>query len=408
MGSIAIDDPAFDSARLRAWLYQSGFAPAAPSADGQARWVRYPGDARPGLPGAAVEVRLSRGAGGHLELAFVDSAGHPVEVEKRAFAATGPITAFVDRHYRHYNAGVVGRAARSWCTHLESGRRMLVSLAGAMSTAELGISLAEMIRRGKVHAISCTGANLEEDIFLLMAREHYRHVDWRALSAEAEMSLLAEGFNRVTDVCIPERVMGDMAGLLEAAWAAAIEQGDPPRLPIDWMARALELLFVERPELEARRRDSWVCAALAEGVPIWTPGWADSTLGNALAAWCIRAEVAPHRLLLTDADAMVELVKWYRRPENQHCGFFQIGGGIAGDFAICAVPLITQDLKQPTAPWGYFCQIGDAPASYGGYSGAPPNEKITWGKITSETPRFVIQSDATIVAPLIFGYVLGW
>jgi deoxyhypusine synthase len=89
-------------------------------------------------------------------------------------------------------------------------------------------------------------------------------------------------------------------------------------------------------------------------------------------------------------------------------GFFQIGGGIAGDFAICAVPTLIQDKKRDDVPfWGYFCQISDAATSYGGYSGAVPNEKITWGKLDVETPKFMIQSDATIVAPLIFGYVLG-
>ncbi len=408
MDFIEIDDPTFDAARLRVWLQQAGFGPAGAGEGGEARWVRYPGDARRGLPGEAVEVRLSRGAGGHLRLAFSDPDGRPVEVEPRAFEATGPLTTFVDRHYRHYNAGVVGRAARAWCSHVEAGRKMLVSLAGAMSTAEVGISLAEMIREGKVHAISCTGANLEEDIFVLMAREHYRHVQWRALPAEAEQALLDEGLNRVTDVCIPERVMDDLIGLLKPLWAATVKTGGGPRLAPDWLAEALEVLFIERPELKPRRRDSWVCAALDAGIPIWVPGWADSTLGNALAAWCIAEGVQPHRLLLSDADAMVDLVAWYRRPENQRCGFFQVGGGIAGDFAICAVPLVTQDLREHTEPWGYFCQIGDAVTSYGGYSGAPPNEKITWGKITPDTPRFAIQSDATIVAPLIFGYVLGW
>ena len=87
--------------------------------------------------------------------------------------------------------------------------------------------------------------------------------------------------------------------------------------------------------------------------------------------------------------------------------FLIIGGGIAGDFAICAVPSLIQDLKEEAPFWGYFCQITDAQASYGGYSGAPANEKITWGKLEPSTPRFEINSDASIVAPLIFGYVLG-
>jgi deoxyhypusine synthase len=109
---------------------------------------------------------------------------------------------------------------------------------------------------------------------------------------------------------------------------------------------------------------------------------------------------------------MERLMRWYldncnRAAGGPSVGFFQIGGGIAGDFAICAVPAMIQDLQMDDVPfWGYFCQISDAVTSYGGYSGAVPNEKITWGKLDVDTPKHMIQSDATIVAPLIFGYLL--
>ena len=107
---------------------------------------------------------------------------------------------------------------------------------------------------------------------------------------------------------------------------------------------------------------------------------------------------------------MVQLTEWYKAITQQYSvGFFQIGGGIAGDFPICVVPLMERDLQIKNAPlWGYFCQISDSTTSYGSYSGAVPNEKITWGKLGPETPRYVIESDATIVAPLVFAYVLDW
>ena len=106
---------------------------------------------------------------------------------------------------------------------------------------------------------------------------------------------------------------------------------------------------------------------------------------------------------------MAELIKWYEATSAKHkIGFFQIGGGIAGDFPICVVPLLTQDLKRNASRWSYFCQISDSTTSYGSYSGAVPNEKITWGKLSGDTPRFVIESDASIVAPLIFAYVMDW
>ena len=147
-------------------------------------------------------------------------------------------------------------------------------------------------------------------------------------------------------------------------------------------------------------------------IPVFAPGWEDSTTGNIFAANVMTGVVPHHQCVLSGTEQFQQLMEWYLANNGADegrpsVGFFQIGGGIAGDFAICAVPCIIQDLKRDTPFWGYFAQISDAPASYGGYSGAPANEKITWGKLAPETPRFQIQSDASIVAPLIFSHVLG-
>src|SRR6266567_454021 len=117
----------------------------------------------------------------------------------------GPITQFIKHHYRHFNAAALVSAAEDYNKHLAAGGKMLITIAGAMSTAELGISLAEMIRQDKVHAISCTGANLEEDIYNLVAHTHYERLPhYRYLSAADEKALLDRHMNRVTDTCIPE------------------------------------------------------------------------------------------------------------------------------------------------------------------------------------------------------------
>jgi deoxyhypusine synthase len=109
-------------------------------------------------------------------------------------------------------------------------------------------------------------------------------------------------------------------------------------------------------------------------------------------------------------EYMIDLASWYQKTSAKaSIGFFQIGGGIAGDFPICVVPMLHQDLRLPDIRlWGYFCQVSDSTTSYGSYSGAVPNEKITWGKLAVDTPKFVIESDATIVVPLIWARVLGW
>ena len=150
-------------------------------------------------------------------------------------------------------------------------------------------------------------------------------------------------------------------------------------------------------------------AACEKNLPIFTPGWEDSTLGNIFTGHCHRAATSAAPPSCSNGiDQMAELVHWYKQVTSATAslGFFQIGGGIAGDFPICVVPLIAQDLQEDCRLWGYFAQISDSTTSYGSYSGAVPNEKISWGKLDVTTPSFVIESDATIVAPLIFQYVL--
>jgi deoxyhypusine synthase len=149
-------------------------------------------------------------------------------------------------------------------------------------------------------------------------------------------------------------------------------------------------------------------AAAEKNLPMVVPGWEDSTLGNMFAASCIRNDVKSSTMR-SGVEYMIELASWYQSTAStSSIGFFQIGGGIAGDFPICVVPMIHQDLRRDTRVWGYFCQISDSTTSYGSYSGAVPNEKITWGKLEVDTPRFVIESDATIVAPLMFAIILDW
>jgi len=349
----------------------------------------------------------------------------------------GKIRKFIKRHYKHFNAKALVDAADAYKEHLERGGQMLVTLAGAMSTAELGRSLADMIREGKVHAISCTGANLEEDIFNLVAHKHYkrfpfklkgnheRHFPhYRELSAQDEEELMMRHLYRVTDTCIPEDVaVLPLETALRDAWRRAKEATDKKsrrHFPHEFLYR---ILLDGKLKYQGKEEHSWVLAAAQKELPIWVPGWEDSTLGNAFASDVYKEEEEKEKELVhvvktqekelvqvvkTGIEYMVELVKWYEKTSAEHSiGIFQIGGGIAGDFPICVVPLIEQNLKRPVRRWGYFCQISDSTTSYGSYSGAVPNEKISWGKLSGETPRFVIESDATIVAPLIFAYVLG-
>ena len=284
---------------------------------------------------------------------------------------------------------------------------MLVSLAGAMSTAELGVSLAEMIRQDKVHAISCTGANLEEDVFNLVARDDYRMVpNYRDLSPADEYELLQQGFNRVTDTCIPESVIRHIEdNFIEVC--AESEKSGRRLMPAEVYFELFNKGVLD-PHFQVPKEDSWLYAAWEKKIPVYVPGFEDSTLGNIFAARVIQGKLDSHDSIKSGTAQMQAIVNWYLETEKESpIGFFQIGGGIAGDFAICAVPLIIQDLEKDIRLWSWFAQISDSTTSYGSYSGAVPNEKITWCKLSQECPRFMINSDASIVAPLIFAYVLG-
>lgn len=320
-----------------------------------------------------------------------------------------PVSRYLRRHFRHFNAATMVDAADAYAAHLDDGGAMMITLAGAMSTAELGLSLAEMIRRDRVQIISCTGANLEEDVFNLIAHDFYERVPhYRELSAQEEQALLDRHLNRVTDTTIPEEeAMRRLEGALLEAWTEADARGE--RLfPHEFLYRLLREGRLEE-HYQIDPRDSWLVAAAEKDLPIVVPGWEDSTTGNMFAAHVMEGDVKNVHTVRTGIEYMTFLADWYARtaPERS-VGFYQIGGGIAGDFPICVVPMLHQDLRRANVPmWGYFCQISDSTTSYGSYSGAVPNEKITWGKLSVDTPKFVIESDASIVAPLMFAMILG-
>ncbi|MFG3818934.1 MAG: deoxyhypusine synthase [Limnothrix sp. CACIAM 69d] len=323
----------------------------------------------------------------------------------------GPVSQFIKHHYRHFNAAALVDAAEAFKVHVEAGNPMLLAMAGAMSTAELGLSLAEMIRQGKINAISCTGANLEEDIFNLVAHDYYVRIpNYRDLTPEDEQKLLDKHLNRVTDTCIPEEeAIRRMEKAVLDVWKAADAAGQR-KFPHEFFYEVL-LNGSLKEYYQIDPKNSWMLAAAERNLPIFVPGWEDSTLGNIFAARCIEGDIKNVHTVRTGIEYMMALADYYTKvsiESGQSIGFFQIAGGIAGDFPICVVPMLQQDLLRETPLWGYFCQISDSTTSYGSYSGAVPNEKITWGKLSIDTPRFVIESDATIVAPLVFAYVLGW
>ena len=320
----------------------------------------------------------------------------------------GDISQFIEKYYLHFNAASLVDAAKGYEQQLQQGSKMLVSLAGAMSTAEIGKIFAEVIRQDKVQIISCTGANLEEDVMNLVAHSHYERIpNYRDLTPEQEWDLLERGLNRVTDTCIPEEeAFRRLQGHIVELWKAAEAKGER-YFPHEYMYQLL-LSGVLEQYYEIDIKNSWMYAAARANLPMVVPGWEDSTMGNIFASYVVKGELKASTMK-SGIEYMSYLAVWYTQNSQNGIGFFQIGGGIAGDFPICVVPMLSQDLERHDTPFlSYFCQISDSTTSYGSYSGAVPNEKITWGKLDINTPKYIIESDATIVVPLIFAYLLNY
>ena len=274
----------------------------------------------------------------------------------------GPVSSFIKHHFRHFNAATLIEAAEAYVAHLDKGGKMFFTLAGAMSTAELGVSLAEMIRQEKIHGICCTGANLEEDVFNLVAHNFYERVPhWRDLTPQDEQALLEKHMNRVTDTCIPEEeAMRRIEGAVLKEWTDA-EQKRERCFPHEFFYRVLQSPELQK-SFQIDVKDSWLYAAMERNLPIFVPGWEDSTIGNMYAGHCISGDVKNVHTVRTGIEYMMSLADWYSTTsKDASIGFFQIGGGIAGDFPICVVPMLRQDLEKDDMPlWGYFCQISDS------------------------------------------------
>lgn len=316
-----------------------------------------------------------------------------------------PVLEFILRNYKNFNARVTRDALLAYWRHLQGGGKMFWTLAGAMSSAQLGITLAPAIREGLIHGISSTGANLEESLFRLVAHHSYKDFpEYRYFTKADDTKILKQRMRRVTDTSIPEdEAFRAVEKFILPMWKQAHESG-ARRFWHEYFYELIQKLPAK--VHEGRADESWLLAAAKANLPMVVPGYEDSTFGNIFASH-VKFNDFPASIAKSGIEYMAEFYDQYQEmSKGAGIGFFQIGGGIAGDFPICVVPSIKYDLEKRAKPWAYFCQISDSTTSYGSYSGATPNEKITWDKLTDKTPMFVIESDATIVAPLILSALL--
>jgi deoxyhypusine synthase len=316
-----------------------------------------------------------------------------------------PVLEFILRNYKNFNARSTRDALLAYWRHVEAGGKMFWALAGAMSSAQLGITLAPAIRAGLIHGLSVTGANLEESLFRLVAHHSYKDFpEYRYFTKNDDTKILNDRMRRVTDTSIPEdEAFRAVEKFIVPMWTNATKNNQRRF----WHEYFYELIQAIPAEMhEGNPEESWLLAAAKANLPIVVPGYEDSTFGNIFASH-VKLDECSASIVKSGIEYMAAFYDQYRELSKEPgIGFFQIGGGIAGDFPICVVPSIKYDLQEPVRPWAYFCQISDSTTSYGSYSGATPNEKITWDKLTETTPMFIVESDATIVAPLILGALL--
>ena len=318
----------------------------------------------------------------------------------------GPVSAFIDRHFLHFNAATLIDAANAYHQHLESGGKMLVTLAGAMSTAELGISLAEMIRAGKVHGICCTGANLEEDVFNLVAHDHYERVPhYRDLTA-ARRAGAARPAPQPRHRHLHPRGRGDAAH--RARRAAGMAGGGRARRAAISRTSSCTGCCGRRcssRSIEIDPRDSWLLAACEKNLPIFVPGWEDSTLGNIFAAHGIAGKFKSVQTMRSGVEYMMALADWYRRTaparvdrllpdrrrHRRRLPDLRRADAAAGseDAGRAALGLLLPDQR-----------FDDELRLVLGRRAEREDHLGQARRV--DTPKFIIESDATIVAPLMF------
>lgn len=330
-------------------------------------------------------------------------------------ASKNPVSAFAERTLNHTNGGATMAAAMWLKNHLARGGKIVVTLAGALSSFQIGVMLAELIRQGKVHLVSATGANHEESYYRYVAHSHYANIPrYTELTPEQEAELRDAGLRRITDTFLPEdESVRIMEPHLLKMWQEAAAKGESA-YPHEYFRR----LFAEKliqPDPKANPLDCWTYAAYEKNIPIVIPGFEDSTMGNIFASYTYNG---PHKkkddtfvdskVMKSGLDYFHLMYDWYlKESKDAPIAFLQLGGGIAADFPICVVPSIKHDLKlEDVRDWAGFVEIGSSPMSYGSYSGAGGKEKITWDKLSTSSYYNIIQSDVTVAFPWIAAVLL--
>ncbi len=338
-------------------------------------------------------------------------------LSKNIKESSKPVSEFAERTLMHCNGGSTMQAALWLKNHLDKGGKLVVTLAGALSSFQVGVMLAELIRKNKVHLISATGANHEESYYRYVAHSHYANIPrYTELTPLQEAELRDAGLRRITDTFLPEdESVRIMEPHLVKMWKEAGKNAER-FFPHEYFRRLFEKKLIQL-DPQANPEDCWAYAAYQKNIPIVVPGFEDSTMGDIFSSYVYdgphkkKGEVVlDGKIMKTGLEYFHLMYDWYmKESKTAPIAFLQLGGGIAADFPICVVPSLKHDLKlhEKVRDWAGFVEIGSSPMSYGSYSGAGGKEKITWDKLSTESYYQIIQSDVTVAFPWIAAVLLG-
>jgi len=339
-----------------------------------------------------------------------------------------PVTNWLVDRKRHCNGGKTVDAGLWLKQHCDNGGKIFLTMSGAGSSFQQGIDIAEMIRAGKIAAISVTGANMEESLYRLVANSHYAYItDYNELSRQEEKELDRAGLRRITDTFLPEdESVRIVLPKLEMLWREA-EQTGKHLLWHEYFFQLFERNLIEF-DPTAKKEECWLYEAWRNKIPVFVPGVEDSTMGNVFTYYAyggthpflakykqekpISPDVVEHSFRY-----MHRLAEWYMdNTKEKGIAFLQYGGGIAADFPICVVPHLKKDYladesedmqEKLIRAWAGFIEIHSSPMSFGSYSGAGFKEKITWSKFEVDAFGMQIFGDYTEHGPDICAIVLG-
>lgn len=339
-----------------------------------------------------------------------------------------PVTNWLVHTKRHCNGGKIINAGLWLKQHTDNGGKIFLALAGAGSTFQVGIVISELIRAGKIAAISATGANLEESLYRLVANSYYARIpNYDELTRSEEKELAQIELCRITDTFIPEEEsVRVIFPELEKLWREA-EINKRYLLWHEYFFQLFERKMIKF-DPTANVDDCWLYQAYLHKVPVFVPGAEDSTMGNLFSYISyngnhpVLSKYKPKQpisqaIICNSFSYMHRLAEWYLdNTEERGLAFLQLGGGIASDFPICVVPHIKADFlwdqqkkirEKMVRAWAGFIEIYSSPMSFGSYSGAGFKEKITWEKLDVDTFGEQIFGDYTAHFPDIAAIILG-